>query len=605
MSEAAEHPPPPHFLRGFVRLTQPYWTEPGRWRPRVLVVILLLVVCAQVGLALRLNLWSADLFNALERRSTEHAIAQIGIFALIVMGTMAVNTAHLYTRRLLDIDWRRWLTKRVVQNWMNDARHYQASLIPGDHANPDGRIAEDVRISTEGAIDLASSLFSCVLMLVTFIGILWSLSGWVEVAGINIPGHLVLLALLYAGIGTLVAFVLGRPLVRATNTRQTREADFRLSLVQALGAAEPIALARAEPIARQHIGSHFEDIAPVWRDQSNFLARLVAFSSGYTTLAAVFPILVGTPRFLSGALSLGGLMQSAQAFQQVTSALSWPVDNLPRIAEWRASVERVLALVEAVNTVTLEAARTGSTAINLDREGVAWLGVRDLWIAAPDGTAMLADLTMQVAQGERVLVNGDPDAAAALFRVVAGIWPWGRGHVDLPSDDHMIAVGRRPFLSEGTLREVLNSQEGGVVHDDPTLIETLGSVGLSHLTERLDHEANWDLLLNGADLQRLSFARVLLFRPSWIVLGNATDALDPASADAMLQLLIDTLPDAGVFMLGSHPGSAEAFTRQLTLERAADGEVLLHEVHARRTAAKNPRSRRAGLVDWLRQGFGN
>ena len=600
MSDTTALPPPTHFLHGFIRLTRPYWTEPGRWRPRVLVGILLLIVCAQVGLALRLNLWSADLFNALERRSTEHAMAQIGIFALIVAGTMSVNTAHLYTRRLLDIDWRRWLTTRVVHNWMNDARQYQASLIPGDHANPDGRIAEDVRICTEGAIDLASSLFSCVLLLVTFIGILWSLSGWVMFLGVNIPGHLVLLAVLYAGTGTAVAFILGRPLVRATNTRQTREADFRLSLVQALGAAEPIALARGEPIARQHIGSHFEDIAPVWRDQSNFLARLVAFSSGYTTLAAVFPILVGTPRFLSGALTLGGLMQSAQAFQQVTSALSWPVDNLPRIAEWRASVERVLALEDAVQIVSLEAARTGATAINLDREGVAWLGVRDLWIAAPDGTAMLADLSMQVAQGERVLVDGDHDAAEALFRVVAGIWPWGRGHVDLPGDDHMIAVGRRPFLSEGTLRQVLAADI-----PDADLIAVLEKVGLAHLADRLDHEANWDLMLNGADLQRLSFARVLLFRPNWIVLGNATDALDPASADTMLQVLVDALPDAGIFLIGSHPGSAEAFTRRLTLERAADGEVLLHEVHARRIAARAKPQRRAGLVDWLRQGFGN
>ena len=497
------------------------------------------------------------------------------------------------------------MTTRVVHNWMNDARQYQASLIPGDHANPDGRIAEVVRICTEGAIDLASSLFSCVLLLITFIGILWSLSGWVVVMGVNIPGHLVLLAVLYAGIGTAVAFVLGRPLVRATNTRQTREADFRLSLVQALGAAEPIALARGEPIARQRIGSHFEDIAPVWRDQSNFLARLVAFSSGYTTLAAVFPILVGTPRFLSGALTLGGLMQSAQAFQQVTSALSWPVDNLPRIAEWRASVERVLALDEAVHTVMLEAARTGATAINLDRAGATWLGVRDLWIAAPDGTAMLADLSMQVAQGERVLVDGDHDAAEALFRVVAGIWPWGRGQVDLPGDDHMIAVGRRPFLSEGTLRQVLTATETGTPHPDPALISVLDAVGLSHLGERLDHEANWDLMLNGADLQRLSFARVLLFRPNWIVLGNATDALDPVSADTMLQLLVETLPDAGVFLIGNHPGSAETFTRRLTLERAADGEVLLHEVHARRAAARAPRARRASMVDWLRQGFGN
>jgi putative ATP-binding cassette transporter len=151
-------------------------------------------------------------------------------------------------------------------------------------------------------------------------------------------------------------------------------------------------------------------------------------------------------------LTLGRLMQSAQAFQQVTAALSWPVDNLPRIAEWRASVERVLALEEAVQVVALESARAGDTAINMDRAPGPWLGVSDLWVAEPDGTALLNNLTLRIEPGEHVLVDGDPEAAAAFFRVVAGIWPWGYGRIDLPADALMIAIGRRLFLPQGTLR---------------------------------------------------------------------------------------------------------------------------------------------------------
>ena len=362
-TSAAAHP----FFSPFLRLSLPYWTGEGRWRPRIVVAALLLVVIAQVALAIRLNLWSADLFNALERHATDRALAQIGIFTLIVLGMMATNTLHLLLRRHLQFDWRRWLTARVVGNWMAEARHYQADLIPGDHANPDGRIAEDIRIAVEGAIDLAASLLYCVLVLITFVGILWSLSGWITLAGVPVPGHLVILAILYAGIGAVVAFVLGRPLVRATDVRQTREADFRFGLVRSRENAEPIALARGELTERERLVELFETIRRSWREQSTGLARLVVLSSGYTAVAGVLPLLVGTPRFLVGALTLGALMQSAQAFQQVTSALSWPVDNLPRIAEWRASVERVLALEEAVQTVTLEAARTGDTAINLSR----------------------------------------------------------------------------------------------------------------------------------------------------------------------------------------------------------------------------------------------
>ena len=221
----------------------------------------------------------------------------------------------------------------------------------------------------------------------------------------------------------------------------------------------------------------FETIAQSWRDQSMGLARLLAFSSGYVTLAGVLPILVGTPRFLEGALSLGRLIQSGQAFQQVTAALSWPVDNLALIAGWRASVERVLMLDEAVRIVALEAARTGRPRSTSTACPTSQLGVRDLWVAAPDGTAMLSDLTLEVEPGEHVLVDGDPEAASALFRVLAGIWPWGRGRVDLPADAGMIAVGPWPFLPQGSLRQALAFPEAADRHDDAALQAALASVG--------------------------------------------------------------------------------------------------------------------------------
>jgi putative ATP-binding cassette transporter len=385
--------------------------------------------------------------------------------------------------------------------------------------------------------------------------------------------------------------------------RQTKEADFRYSLVRLRESAEPIALARAEAAERSRLGSGFERIALAWQDQSVGLARLIAFSSGYVALAAVFPILVGTPRFLEGALTLGRLMQSAQAFQQVTAALSWPVDNLPRIAEWRASVERVLALEEAVQVVMLEAARVGATAINLDRSPGPWLGASDLSVAAPDGTAMLSDLSLRVEPGEHVLVDGDPDAAAALFRVLAGIWPWGFGHVDLPADARMMAIGRRLFLPPGSLRNALALPEAGNALSDSEIANALTAVDLTSLSARLDQSEDWASILSGAELQRLAFARLLLLRPDWVIMGDATDALDAAAADALVRLIATKLPHTALVVIGKHPGSAETFHRRLTLQRSADGEVLLNEVHARRQAARTPRRRALQVLDWLRQGY--
>lgn len=591
-------PQPRRFIREFARLSLPYWTEKGAWKARFLLGGLVLLVILQVALLARLNVWNADLFDALEKKSTENAMKQVIIFGIIVMGMMIANMGHLMVRRQIQVDWRRWVTNRVIGRWMDDSHHFQASFVPGDHDNPDGRIAEDIRVLTEASVDLANSFVYCVLLLVTFFGILWSLSGVINLFGYEVPGHLVILAFVYAGIGAVVAFFLGRPLVLSTDIRQTKEADFRYRLVRARESSEAISLARAEPVQRSRLSSGFELITSVWRQQTMSLGRLMAFSSGYGALAGVLPILVGTPRFLDGTLTLGRLMQAAQAFQQVTSALSWPVDNLPRLAEWRASVERVLALEEAVRIVALEGERSGDTAINLDRSDRPFLGVKDLSVAEPNGATLLSDLTFKVEAGEKVLVDGDHDATAALFRVLSGIWPWGFGQVALPDDARMAAFGSRIFLMEGILQDSL-SQPGYDDIKEAELLRVLEVVGLSHLSARMGHVEDWSNVLSGSEIQRLAIGRLLLLKPEWVLMGSSMDALEPQVADEMLRLVASELPGTTVVVMGNHPGAPEVFGRRLSLQRSPDGEVLLNEVRARRLAALLPRVRALPLVDWL------
>jgi putative ATP-binding cassette transporter len=592
------------FFRDFLRLAGPFWrVGPQRWRARGWTLAMAALGMVQVALAIRLNLWNADFFDALERRSMDRFLTQVGVFVLIVAGAVLANAFHMVARRRLNIAWRAWLTQRVVGDWMAEAHHYQVAQIPGDHDNPDGRIAEDIRIATEYAIDLANSLLYATLLLVTFVGLLWALSGRIIVLGFDLPGHMVALSFAYAAAGSVVAFLLGRPLVRATDLRQTREADFRFGLVRARETAEPIALARGEARERGRIAALFDGIGPAWAAQTQGLSRLTGFSSGYLTLAPVFPILVTTPRYIAGTISLGGIMQIAQAFQQVTAALSWPVDNLQRIAEWRASVERVLSLEEGVRIVAAEAARVGDDAIVLDRSTDQGLGARGLCVAAPDGTAMLSDITLHVRPGERVLVDGDAEAAQALFRVLAGIWPWGRGIVDLPPDAELTAIGEKPHLPEGRLDDALAFPEAANGHSREAAQHALAAAGLDALAGRLEDTADWDSVLGSVEMQRLAIARVLLHRPRWILLGDTTTALEPEEADRMIDLLATELPDSALLVLGRHPGAAERFSRRLTLRRLPDGEVLLREIHARRQAATQPRRRPLPLVDWLRRGY--
>jgi putative ATP-binding cassette transporter len=604
MSETADHAGRSRFFRDFRRLAGPFWQEgPQRWRARGWTLAMAALCAAQVALAIRLNLWSADFFDALERRSMDRFLTQIGIFALIVTGAVLAHAFHMVARRRLNIAWRAWVTQRVIGDWMAEARHYQVAQIPGDHDNPDGRIAEDIRIATEYAIDLAHSLLYATLLLVAFVGLLWNLSGEVSVFGLTIPGHMVALSFAYAAVGSMAAFLLGRPLVRATDLRQTREADFRFGLVRARETGEPIALVRGEARERVRLATLFDGIRPAWSAQTQGMSRLTGFSAGYLMLAPVFPILVTTPRYIAGAISLGGLMQIAQAFQQVTAALSWPVDNLQRIAEWRASVERVLALEEGVRIVATEAARSGPDAIMLDRTPGQGLGARGLCVATPDGTALLSDITLHVAPGERVLVDGDPEAAQALFRVLAGIWPWGRGIVDLPPEQDIATIGEKPHLPEGTLHAALAFPASTAQHPAEAAARALTSVGLDGLVPRLAETADWDRILGSVELQRLAVARVLLHRPRWILLGDSIAALEPEEADRMIALIATELPESALLVLGRHPGAPDRFTRRLTLRRRPGGEVLLHQIHARRQAATQPRPRPLPLVDWLRRGY--
>jgi vitamin B12/bleomycin/antimicrobial peptide transport system ATP-binding/permease protein len=573
------------FLREFRRLADGYWRGRGCWRAWGLTFGLAWLTLALVLLQMRLNLWVADLFDSLERRSTDRFVAQVAVFAAIVVGTVLASAAYQVVKRQLQLRWRDWLTVRVTGAWLDRARHYRLALAPGAHEHPDGRIAEDIRIATESAVELAQTLLYCIAALAGFVGILWTLSGLVFVGTVPVHGHLVWIALLYAALGSAAAFTLGRRLVRATDARQGMEAGFRVGLVCAREAAEPIALARAEAVERRRLARLFTGVAAAWNRQTAYLARLMLFTSGYAVLTPVFAILFATPRYLIGTITLGELMQTGQAFQQVTNALSWPIDQFQRIAEWRASVERVLALTEALAQVEAEEASEARAGGRIHRtEGAGPnLTVSNLELAMTGGTPIAAEIDFSVAPGERVLMTGDPGALATLFHVLAGLWPWGHGCVVLPrhcSDGALAFAGPRPWLPAAEpLRRVLCFPREAADFPDAALVNALVRAGLSLFAARLDSIEAWDRVLAPGDQQRLAIARLLVQRPAWVVLHNATDALDPQSEADLTCILAEALPETTMLVLGRPAMPAELFRRRLTLEHA-DQVMLLQDGHS-------------------------
>lgn len=538
------------FLWRFVRFALPFWSAEHKWMNRGRLALVALLTVAQVAVQVGLNNWSAKLYNALEARHLDAFLEQIVTFVLLLAASIAVFSTSLYVRRRLQFAWRVWLTKTTLSVWMAEGRHYQLGLIAGDHDNPDGRIAEDIRVTTESAVDLGQSLFYCILLLVTFVDVLWRLSGvvHVEIGGtvIAIPGFMVFIALTYSAIGTSLALWAGLPLVGATNLRQTVEANFRFGLARAREYSEPIALIGGDADERTRLQELLRGVRRGWERQTYGLVRIIVFTTAYSVLAAPFPLLVAAPRYIMGFISLGTLMQMAQAFQQVTAALSFPVDNLSTIAQWRASVERVMALQDALAGLQEE---LGDNRIELRHDGPS-LQLAGVRVMDHDAAPLMREISATVAPGEHVLIEGDPQVCHKLVLAIAGLWPWGAGKVMLPTAANIFIASDRPYLPVGALGDAVcyPLTHGECVPAD--IDSALRRVGLGDLVGHLAVMDSWDHVLSAAQQQRLSFARILIHRPDWIFLAEATNALDEATQREMAALVTAELPSSAVVAVG-------------------------------------------------------
>lgn len=582
----------PGFFLRFIQLAGPYWCSDDKWKAISLTTALVILTIFQVASPVVLNFWNQQLFDCLEQRRMDRFVFLVGAFGLIILANLAVTTTHMAVKRKLQIGWRQWLTATVLNSWMTEGRHYQVTHIAGDHDNPDGRIAEDIRVTTEAALDLAHSLFYCLLLLISFTQILWTLSGPGEIVlggvPITLPGHLVWVALVYAAIGSSVALWLGRPLVRAVNNRQTREANFRFGLVRAREHSEAIALIRGENDERRRFFDLFSALAAAWQRQTAALTRITMFSSSWSVLSLVFPVLIAAPRYIIGSITLGSLMQTAQAFQQMEGALSWPIDNLGRAAEWKASAGRILGLHDALNEVASDVAMPGDQKITVEISENATLSFDRLAVHDPGDKVIISDFTAIINPGERVLISGDPGAAVKLFKVVAELWPWGGGRVGLPHGASIFFMPQRPYLPIGPLRHAICYPAGPDAFDTHQVTAALTSVGLEDLVPRLEESASWEKLLTAGDQQRLGFARLLLHRPDWIFIQEATDAMDPEGEELMMKLIHSEFPEATVLTVGYHVALESYHQRKLVLVRAPDGLVLIAD---RRKAPRPLRSK--------------
>ena len=441
-------------------------------------------------------------------------------------------------------------------------------LAGGETDNPDQRIAEDLRLFVTGTLGLAIGGMRAVVTLVSFIAILWGLSGAVTlpVGGVllTIPGYMVWAALLYALVGTWLTDRIGRPLVRMNFDRQRYEADFRFGLVRFRENTEGVALYHGEPDEMRNFRTRFTAVVGNWWDIMRQQKRLTWFTAGYGQAAIIFPFVVAAPRYFRGEIPLGGLVQTASAFGQVQDSLSFIVSSYTEIAEWRSVVQRLVGFEDALARVRAQAgARDGIRRVD---GNASTLAVENVDLALPGGAPLITGVNLALAPGESALLSGPSGAGkSTLIRAIAGIWPFGRGEIRVPRGRSLF-LPQKPYLPIGTLREVVSypMPAGGL--DDQVLREALDAVGLPELTGRLDETGHWAQQLSPGEQQRIAFARALVQKPDWLFLDEATSAVDEATETRLYQLVHDRLRGSAVLSVG-HRSTLRAFHgRQLVVQ---------------------------------------
>lgn len=589
------------FLSQFWRIARSYYTAKGdRRRAWLLTAALVGFTLISIFVTLRFNYWNRDFFNALENRDRAVFYGQLWTLLLLVIGQMAASVAALWAKQMLSLDWRRHLVFTLQSRWLQSGLHYQLHFMPDAADNPDQRISENTRWATAMAVDLLLGLFGSIVTLVSFLGILWTLSGPLHIAmgasEFDIPGYMVWSALLYATIGSVLTWVLGGPMVQINIRRNEAESDHRFALIRMRENSEAIAMIRGEPDEDRAMRAAFQRVLAVMKDLYGRERALMYLTSAYYMVAGVVPIVVASPRYFAGAITLGVLMQITQAFLEVTRSLNWFVDKFPLLADWRSHVERVAALEDTFEAAEgMEADQTITLLVGPDEQGREVLAFRDLQVGHADGNVVIQDANAEVQAGEKVLIVGESGTGkSTLFRAVAGLWPWGAGTIRTPPREKMFFMPQRPYLPLGTLRAALAYPAAPTRFADAAMRAALERCELPHLVPRLDEEDRWDRVLSLGEQQRLAFARTLLHRPRWVFLDEATAALDEENQDAMMRLFREELAESALVSIGHRPGLDAYHDRTLHLMRAPDGARL--EVRRRVAPARQPRRRAAPLV---------
>lgn len=564
------------FFRDVWYLTKSYWQSEEKKKAFFLLGCIIALTLGVVYMLVLLNQWNNSFYSALQNYNAKKIFDELIHFSWLAAIYILLAVYSYYLQQTLILNWRRWLTTRFIDIWLQNKTYYNLQMFGKDTDNPDQRISEDVRQFVEMTLSFGIGILKAFCTFASFVVILYNLSGSLSFTFMGktwtINGYMLWASLLYSVIGTYITHIVGRKLVKINFIQQKYEADFRFSMIRLRESAESVAFYRGEAQEGSVFKQRFKMLLDNFWKLVNKQKQLVFLNSGYSQIAIIFPFVVAMNRYLTKEVTLGGLMQVASAFGRVQDSLSYFVDMYSSIAQWQAVVMRLTCFGHHMHDVYQQAER-----FHVERFAAAdVVEVNNMQINLPDGKPLLENISFTLHPGHNVLIKGvSGSGKSTLLRAISGIWPFVDGKIFLPERDKLMFIPQKSYLPLGTLRAALN-YPGNKPIDDTELIYLMDLCQIGYLKDKLDLEADWSHVLSVGEQQRLAFVRAHIQQPQWLFLDEATSALDEDTEANMYSLLQERLQQTTVVSVG-HRSTLNKYhelvlrlnksTRQVTLEK--------------------------------------
>ncbi len=553
--------------RQFWQLSGDYF-QPGKhgWRPLLSLLLIVLVTLAGVRLSVLFSNWYNGMYTALQKLDQKAFWASMLLFAALATAHVGRVLFEYYLQQAFVIRWRQWLNERLLGQWLQGQAYYRSHHLATPADNPDQRIQQDITSFVSSSLSLSMGVIDALVSTFEFTIILWGLSGALAIFGVEIPRSTVFIAYLYVIIATVFAFRIGRPLIRLNFLNEKLNADYRYSLMRVREYSENIAFYRGEQVEgaglRHRFGAVIDNIwALVFQN-----LKLTGFNLTVSQTGVIFPFLLQAKRFFAKEISLGDMVQTAQAFGQLQTNLSFFRTSYDNFAEYKAVLDRLTGFQDACQQAVLLPQATSS---HLD----SGLTLHNLNVRRPDQQLLIDTLQLSLHSGDALLIRGPSGSGkTTLLRAIAGLWPHCDGQIAYPQQAALF-LSQRPYLPLGSLRDALSYPQAAIA-DSTRISSVLQAVQLGQLASRLDEVADWSRILSLGEQQRLAFGRLLLAAPKVAFLDEATSAMDEGLEDALYRLVRSQLPDTVLVSVGHRSTLQAHHSHQLQLHGEGRWQLL-------------------------------